>query len=351
MDHPFVSIIIPTYNRSAQLERTLLHIAKLRDNPGSFEVLVVDNGSTDETNKVLEEFGTKHTSLNFRHFYAPIPGLLTGRHRGAAEAKGDILTFIDDDVHVTSGWLTAIRQTMHTCEDVMLLTGPCLPLYETHPPEWVQHFWTTDANGRYCGWHSLLNLGEEKKYIPAEFVWGLNFTIRKSAFISLKGFNPDNIPSGLQMFQGDGETGLAIKASKAGMAAYYNPDVALYHEIPAERLTTDYFNKRAFYQGVCNSFTKIRNQHNLNGLSVTGEKITPQIKLLKRVKNLLRKSIKFQDNRSINSLDKEAAELVSIFKAEEQRGFDFHQSHFQSNSDVRNWVLKDDYLDYSLPIA
>lgn len=343
-----VSIIIPTVDRCDQLERTLVHISQLTTHPHLFEIVVIDNGSKDGTKDIVTRFIHIHPELTVRYIFDPMPGLLTGRHRGAREANGDILTFIDDDVHVTENWLDAIISTLKKHPNVMLLTGPCLPFYESEPPLWVNYLWQADAAGISCGWYSLLDFGAEEKEIDPNFVWGLNFTIRRVALDLVNGFHPDNLPSRLQMYQGDGETGLTIKAVEKGLIALYNPDVKLYHEVPTDRLTIDYLKKRAFYQGVANSFTQIRydfglyNPQNRNRLSTKRT-------FLKRIKRVIKKTMQFMGILKPH-IQKEASNFLDLLRIEEENGFNFHQAAFQQNEDVRMWVLKDNFLNYNLPI-
>ena len=96
-----VSIIIPTFNRHSQLNRTLQSLVTLKTPRELFEIIVVDNGSVDETSNVVKKHQQENKNLKIKYFYDSEPGLLTGRHRGAKEACGEILTFIDDDVQVS----------------------------------------------------------------------------------------------------------------------------------------------------------------------------------------------------------------------------------------------------------
>ncbi len=342
-----VSIIIPTFNREAQLRRTLYHLGQLPEHPSQYEILVVDNGSTDGTSNCVKEFKDSNPQIPINYFYDPIPGLLTGRHRGAKEAKGEILTFIDDDVHVSKKWLSAILAIMGTKPEVMLLTGPCLPLYEITPPQWVDELWRHEPTGKYCGWYSLLDFGNEIKLIDPTFVWGLNFSIRTSAFEKLQGFHPDNIAAHLQAFQGDGETGLSIKATDSGMIALYDPNAMLYHEIQKDRLTIEYLKKRAFYQGVCNSFTQIRREHGLYSKSKT-DKSNHSDPIVKVLKTKIRKMLKRMDMLDAG-YNHPASNILSDLVTEEKKGFEFHQESFSTREEVKNWVLRKNYLDYKLP--
>lgn len=320
-------------------------------NVSEYEIIIVDNGSKDNTNELSATFINEYPKHNIRYYYDEIPGLLTGRHKGAAEANGEILSFIDDDVKLDATWLKTIIEVMGSQREITFLTGPNLPLYESDPPSWIEYFWKKAYNGKYCGWLSLMDLGNEPIEIDPNFVWGLNFTIRKSAFIELGGFHPDNIPSKYQMFQGDGETGLTVKGREKGMKALYHPKVLLYHEVPNSRMTFEYFDKRAFYQGVCNSFSTIRRNAKLNNeaeIPLTNKKITLRnlVNYSKKVVNGILNKFVFK---STNETPSEVQELKKRFTLKTEEGFEFHQKQFTSNKLVKDWVLKENYFDYKIP--
>jgi glycosyltransferase involved in cell wall biosynthesis len=333
-----VSIIIPTYNRAPTLSETLASI--FNANFEGIEIIVVDNGSTDDTATICRQF-KEIGKIDVRYYYDPEPGLLTGRHLGASAATGEILCFLDDDVELSPSWLEGVRNAF-TDTEVQLATGPSLPKYETEPPEWLRYFWSPfEKRGRTCFWLSLMDLGTEKFVIHPTNVWGLNFCIRKAAFIELGGFHPDNIPAHLQMFQGDGETGLAIKALEKGYKALYHPSIKVYHLIPAARLTYAYFQKRAYYQGICNSFSHLRT--------------TAPVKKESLFTKMKRKSFRRIFRRAIERVNyllftpQKIKELQRILRQKEKEGYRFHQEAFNNNQKVREWVLKEDYFDYKLP--
>ena len=89
------SIIVPTLNRSALLQRTISSLLAQTFPVGDFEIIVVDNGSTDSTRATVESLRKEHPKSRLRYVYEPEPGLLSGRHRGALEATGEILVFTD----------------------------------------------------------------------------------------------------------------------------------------------------------------------------------------------------------------------------------------------------------------
>jgi len=100
------TIIIPTRNRANYLSSSILSLTKQTYPASHFEIIIVDNGSTDNTKEISKKLISKYTDNRINYIYEPEPGLLSGRHRGAFEAKGDILIFIDDDIIAYNYWLS-----------------------------------------------------------------------------------------------------------------------------------------------------------------------------------------------------------------------------------------------------
>lgn len=332
-----VSVIIPTLNRASHLKRALQSLVESDYDPKYFEIIIVDNGSTDDTHKISEQYNSGYPSHCIKYIYDDEPGMLTGRHRGAVEAKAEILTFIDDDIKADKGWLKAIIDTFNNPE-VHLVGGRNLPEYEITPPHWLNWFWYSHPNGKFCGSLSLLDFGEKQIEIDPNFIWGLNFSIRKKTFLEVGGFHPDCIPQKLQHFQGDGETGLTRKIKEKGYKSIYQPKALVHHIIPAERLTYDYFDKRFFYQGVCDSFTYIRKHGKLNE-----DILCLKQNNFEKIKTLIR-WLKY------SFFSKPEQVLRNRFFQKSKEGYLFHHLAVKANPKLLEWVLKDNYFDYHLPI-
>jgi glucosyl-dolichyl phosphate glucuronosyltransferase len=208
------SIIIPTMNRASVLKLAIDSFCQQNFPVDRYEIIVVDNGSTDNTKNVTDAAISAYPAHQIHYIYEPIPGLLSGRHRGILAATGEILIFVDDDIEADRGWL---KSMIDTFEDptIQLVGGKNLPKYEITPPQWLAGFWeTTVYGGQICSYLSLLDLGDRLLDINANYIWGLNFAIRQDILVKLGGFHPDCVPKHLQYLQGDGETGLTIKATK-----------------------------------------------------------------------------------------------------------------------------------------
>jgi glycosyltransferase involved in cell wall biosynthesis len=181
------SVIIPTYNRSDLLKKSLDSVVSQNFPPSLYEILVVDNGSTDNTRAIVEFFAGNHKEHNIRYIHEPEPGLHSGRHKGAFESQAEILVYVDDDIEAAPDWLNAVIEAF---EDpaVHIVGGPCLAKYEIDPPGWVEQFWTRENDRVSCGPLSLIQFGREKRKIDPVFIWGLNYSIQKKTLFGLGGF-------------------------------------------------------------------------------------------------------------------------------------------------------------------
>lgn len=324
-----VSAIVPTFNRAESLGRTLASLAAIAND--TLEIVVVDNASTDDTAAVVRKIQAQHPAVRWKYVFEPVPGLLSGRHRGANEAAGEICAYLDDDVRVGPGWLDALQQGFKN-PGVALMGGPSTALFAATPPEWLAKFWSEDAEGRHCTWLSLFDGGDRPKPINPRYVWGLNFAIRRTTLFALGGFHPDCLPKALQRFQGDGETGLSDKLAAAGHATLYHPGLAVQHEVPAARLTPDYFADRAFYQGVCDSYTRIRAQQATDSAWQSWQ---DRLRLFKRL---------FRTPAAGG-----AGRIQRVTELAYHAGYQFHQKEVKADARLLAWVRRPDYFDYALP--
>jgi glycosyltransferase involved in cell wall biosynthesis len=330
------SIIVPTRNRARRLLQTLKSIASVVEaSRDGLEIIVVDNGSTDGTSRICREIKECFPKHNWRYFYDDTPGLLTGRHLGAREAQGDILAFLDDDVLLGPSWLEA-QEDAFGDPGVMLTGGPTWPHYEVEPPSWLDGLWIEFEKGvRVLGELSLVDLGPSKKEADPLYVPGGNFAIRKAAFRECGGFHPDSMPKLLQRYQGDGETGLALKMRARGLKALYHPGAAVKHVIPVSRLTPESFEQRGFFQGVGDSYHDIR----CNGFTPARvkswkDRVRPMKWKLER-EGLLR-------NPTVKN-------MRSLIVRARWAGRWFHEKEVRRDPKLLEWILKPDYFDYRLP--
>src|SRR5262245_4848008 len=141
-----ISIIIPTRNRADTLLNTLASVTTVVSSSHPAEIIIVDNGSVDDTARICRETRQRFPKHNWRYFYDETPGLLTGRHLGVRESQTEILAFLDDDVLLTNTWLEALGDAFSD-PNVMLIGGPARPSYEVEPPTWLAGLWVEVDGG------------------------------------------------------------------------------------------------------------------------------------------------------------------------------------------------------------
>ncbi len=251
-----ISVIIPTFNRAEFLAQTIESVLNQTIPQSEYEIIIVDNNSSDNTKFVIENLNRKHGN-RIRYVFEPESGLVYGRHAGAREAMGEILVFADDDIIVSEGWLVAIKDSFSD-PGVALVGGKITPSWEGAPPSWIADFWTKGEYGSWMMHLSLIDLGDELIEVPANFVFGCNFSIRKRVLFECGGFHPDSYPLEMIRWRGDGEYGLALTLMKKGFKTVYNPAAHVKHVVPRGRMAAEYFCRRAFAEGVSNSYTQIR---------------------------------------------------------------------------------------------
>ena len=250
-----VSVIIPTRNRCAYLRRCLESLITQTADKTSYEVIVIDNGSADDTAEIVYAF--RDRLPNLRYLEEAVPGLHRGRNRGLAESRGSILLYADDDIRALPTWIEAIQSAFRDPK-VALATGKSIPEFEVPPPAWVSKLWTRKGEGRWLGYYSIMDLGEEPRIISPRLVWGCNFAIRADVLRAAKGFPPDGMPDELALFRGDGETAVSRYVEQSGYHAFYDPSASVYHWVSAARLSGEYLEKRSYLQGISDSYSVIR---------------------------------------------------------------------------------------------
>lgn len=302
----------------------------------SIELIVVQNGPhVPHLQNVIEGLSSAGNKIRFVH--EPTIGLLAGRHRGVRESNGELLVFVDDDIEVSAAWPTAIRNAFQD-PNVAIAGGPTEPKFECKPPYWFSQFWHKTPDGiRTCGYLSLLDAGTSRRELPPQFVWGLNFSIRRDVLVDAGGFNPDGVPWSMRRYRGDGETGLAQKLRAKGLNATYEPQAGVRHIVPSNRLTLEYFEKRSYLQGISDSYTTIRQQHGL--YSLPQREFRP---LWKRVAGKVKNLITPSQSRP-NTVEK------TRIAAAYQQGYAFHQAEVAADPSLQEWVTRSNYWDFSYP--
>ena len=235
------SIVIATYNRAADLRGTLASLAGLHAD-GPWEVIVVDNNSTDETRTVVAEAApTFPVELQYR--FERCQGRSPALNTGIAAARGEIIVTTDDDVRVTPGWLNAAARGLEA-HGAGYVGGPVLPIWRGLRPSWLPN-----RSGRHWAVIALLDYGPTPKEFGARVPLGVNMAFRRSALERAGLLDPETgRKAGTLLGQEVREW--CIRARRVGVRGFYVPDMVVEHLIPVERLTKSYFRRWFYWRGI-----------------------------------------------------------------------------------------------------
>jgi glucosyl-dolichyl phosphate glucuronosyltransferase len=251
LKHTTISLVIPTYNRVGLLKRALESAVDLDYPPEHYEIIVVDNGSSNDTTAaVVHAMSNKNVEHNISYIREERLGLHNARHAGTWAAKGNILLFTDDDARFDRGWLRAYAEAFDAHPEMAAAGGPVRPSWETPPPKWLielMHDPTT------FGMFSLMEPYDDFCLNPDGMFFGVNMAIRRNTLINLGGFNPEAFGD---MWLGDGETGLVYKLWDHKLPIGYVPGALVYHHIPSTRMTVKYLRRRMANQGMCDLYSQ-----------------------------------------------------------------------------------------------
>ncbi len=227
---PELSIIVCTYNREDLLPLTLQSLSLQSMEKSQYEVLVIDNNSTDSTASLCQQVIKQHPDLNLKYFLEKNQGLAFARNRGIKESSGKIISFIDDDAEAQSDYAMNLIRVFQEQSDYDAIGGKVIPIFpENKEPVWLsQYIWGVVAK---------VDKGDHpvpfRKKVPA----GCNMAFRKAIFKSIGLFDTKlaHRCDDLYIFG-------KLKAIHKKVALY-TPDVVVYHHIPPERISASGIRK------------------------------------------------------------------------------------------------------------
>lgn len=225
-----VTVVLCTYNRCRDLANALESIAKseMADSI-TWEILIVDNNSTDQTRDVVHGFCDRYPQ-RVRYVFEPKQGLSYARNAGIEHSRGNVLAFTDDDVTVQSKWLQNLTAALSK-RDWAGVGGRTLPAQEFSPPPWLP---TWGASLIF----SYFDLGDrpiELKKPP----YGANMAFRRSIFAKYGGFRIDLGPTANDKVCSD-DTEFGRRLMAAGERLGYEPTAIVHHLVVPQRITQEY---------------------------------------------------------------------------------------------------------------
>lgn len=237
MTEPKISAIICTHNREQYLGAAIDSLLN-QDFP-DFEVVVVDNASSDRTSEIVK------ARPGVKYVYEAVTGLSVARNRGAKEAKSEILAYLDDDAVASPSWLSALYDAYQSNEKLAIAGGKVTLIWPdgTTPPQWL--------SPGLSGCLGAYDLGDSIVYIKQAGMTprGLNYSLRRTFLEQIEGFDVNLGRVGKNLLSNE-ELQMTERALKLDWQVAYLPDALVAHNVSPERLEQAWFLSRGWWQGI-----------------------------------------------------------------------------------------------------
>jgi glycosyltransferase involved in cell wall biosynthesis len=234
-----LSLLIATRNRARLLETTLGHLERQQMGAISWELIIIDNGSTDATQAVLKRASNK---LPLKVLYEPEPGRNRALNRALEVTRGELLVYSDDDIEPTRKWLAELYRAMKRWPSDNIFCGPIYPKFPANFPDWL-------ASTPYIGalFAVFMPAQPEGPLTPGILPYGPNYAVRSRLMESFK-FCTSVGPRGNSFAMG-GETELLLRLVAKGERVIFAPCASVTHFVDEHQMDLDWLYKRAFRLG------------------------------------------------------------------------------------------------------
>lgn len=218
-----ISAIVCTYNGERYLLETLESLGKQSLDVISYEVVIVDNNSTNRVPMISQEFIANNPHLQIQYKVEKQAGLSFARNCGIQTSKAPYVVFIDDDATANEQFLEEHLKVYERFENAVAAGGKVLGVYPSgQPPMWLTHY--------IEGVFSLIDRGNELKEFDGKFPVGCNMSFRKSALEEMGGFNTN------VKYRSD-EKFVFLNLQQQRKEIYYTPQAIAYHNIDEKRMS------------------------------------------------------------------------------------------------------------------
>jgi glycosyltransferase involved in cell wall biosynthesis len=236
-----ISAIICTHNRDIYLGAAIDSLLA-QDFAAEFEVIVVDNGSSDRTREVVEQ---RIGNPRLKYVFEPTIGLSVARNTGARVASAEILAYLDDDAVASTHWLQVLYSAYINNSTLAIAGGKVTLLW---PQDIQQPRWLSPGLAGNLG---AYDLGDSTIYIeqPSLTPRGLNYSIRRSFLEEIGGFDPHLGRVGKNLLSNE-ELLMTEFALQGGWQVAYLPEALVAHNVAPERIKRSWFLNRGWWQGI-----------------------------------------------------------------------------------------------------
>jgi glucosyl-dolichyl phosphate glucuronosyltransferase len=238
-----VSVVICTANRAGDLRDTLTSLAGVHM-PGSAELVVVDNKSTDDTRAVVETAARAYP-FPVRYLFEPEEGKYAALNAGIRESSGRVIAATDDDARFEPDWLERAVDGLsrYGCEFV---GGRVLPLWGGRKPRWL-----AEHNGLHTKVIAVLDHGERVREFGQGISWplGVNVAYRRTVFERV-GLFDNRLGRKTGTLRNQAQREWHLRARAAGARGFYLPEMIVHHLVSRERLDKQYFRRWLYWHGI-----------------------------------------------------------------------------------------------------
>jgi glycosyltransferase involved in cell wall biosynthesis len=235
-----ISVVVVTHNRVKFLEKAIESLSDQTLEKAKYEIIVVDNASTDGTKQLVH--AKSQLIKNLKYIFEPKAGANNARNIGWQQAAGQYVAYIDDDAVPGKIWLERIVLAFEKINPKPgIVGGKVIPLWESNKPNWLK--------GKLLKAISVVDYSLHDRFLDSnEFLYSVNMCFQKNLLQQFGGFDEALGRKGKRLTSND-EILIAIKIRNAGYKTYYDPLIAVEHFISSSRLTHEWFIKRYYQQG------------------------------------------------------------------------------------------------------
>lgn len=253
MNIPIITAVICTHNRDKFLSKCIKSLLNQTLQRERYEILIVDNGSTDSTREVIGEFANEP---GIRAVFEPVLGLSRARNTGWCEAHGDYVGYIDDDATAEESWLESALWCFENVKpEPAWVGGPIHLDWEMKAPVWINEELSVPLGKVYWGDKACW-------LTPQQRLGGGNSFFEKKTLKEIGGFdeNLGRKPGGL--LSGE-EAELQQRFQAMGKNLYYHPGIGIWHFVSSERCRPEWFYSRYYWGGISDSimFRSLKKQN------------------------------------------------------------------------------------------
>jgi len=231
-----ISIIICTYNRDKFLADCLKSLTNQTLDTSKFEVIIINNKCTDMSDVIIRDYMNKYSSINWKYFFEDKQGLSYARNRGIAEAKGNVIAFLDDDAIACANYAEYLLEQFQL-SDFDAGGGKIIPKWEVEKPKWMNRFLLPLV--------SVIDLGnKQKQFKRRKYPIGANMFLKRNTIETIGIFNPSLGRIGKSLLGGE-EKDIFNRIKNSGQIIGYFPEIWVYHIIPKERTEVGFIKSQA----------------------------------------------------------------------------------------------------------